>query len=65
MKDDTGKWISPAKLIKVLQQLPPNVRIYPNPVGNLAVVVDATYIGQIDFMHECYEEQDEGESGNE
>jgi hypothetical protein len=64
MKDDTSKWISPAKLIKILQQLPPNVRIYPTPVGNLAVVVDATYIGQIDFMHECYEEWDKGGSGN-
>jgi hypothetical protein len=65
MKDDTSKWISPAKLIKILQQLPPNVRIYPNFVGNLAVVVDATYIGRINFIRECYEELDEGGSRNE
>jgi hypothetical protein len=60
MKDDTGKWISPAKLIEILQQLPPSLRIYPNQVGNLAVVAatDAglSCVGQIDFMHELYEE---------
>jgi hypothetical protein len=68
MKDDTGKWISPAKLIEILQQLSPNLRIYPNQVGNLAVVAATdtgpSCIGQIDFMHELYEEWSADEEEN-
>jgi hypothetical protein len=56
MKDDTGKWISPGKLIALLQEVPPEFRIYPNQVGNLSVFDEAlTFVGYIDFMHEEYD----------
>jgi hypothetical protein len=59
MRDDTGKWLTAADLIRILQQLPPGVRIYPNDLGELSVIDDSNgkmqLIGMIDFNFGEYE----------
>ena len=57
MRDSTGKWVSAADLISILQQLPLNTRIYPNPVGGLNVTNEAgdKWLGIIDLSCESYE----------
>ena len=59
MRDDTGKWLFASDLIKLLQQLPPGVRIYPNDLGELSVIDnfngEMQLIGMIDFNFGVYE----------
>jgi len=57
MRDSTGKWVSVADLIEMLQLLPPGSRIYSNQVGNLNVTDESGYelIGMIDFNFGCFE----------
>ena len=56
MRDSTGKWVSAADLISILQQLPPSSRIYPNQLQELSVTNESgKLIGMIDFKCESYE----------
>ena len=57
MRDSTGKWVSAADLISILQQLPPSSRIYSNQVGNLNVTDESGYqwLGIIDFNYGCFD----------
>lgn len=57
MRDSTGKWLSAADLISILQQLPPSSRIYPNQLQELSVTSESgdELIGMIDFKYECYQ----------
>ena len=57
MRDSTGKWVSAADLISILQQLPPSSRIYPNQLQELSVTNESgnELIGMIDFKCESYE----------
>lgn len=57
MRDSTGKWVSAADLIEMLQLLPPGSRIYPNQLQELSVTNESgdELIGMIDFNHGCYQ----------
>ncbi len=57
MRDSTGKWVSAADLIEILQQLPPSSRIYPNQLEQLSVTSESgdELLGLIDFNFESYE----------
>ena len=59
MRDDTGKWLTAAELIQILQQLPPGSRIYPNQLQELSVIDnfngEMQLIGMIDFNFGEYE----------
>lgn len=47
------KWLTVAQLERVLENMPSNLRLIPNPVGNLAVMGDdGKFIGYIDFLDE-------------
>ena len=66
MRDSTGKWVSAADLISILQQLPPSSRIYPNRLQQLNVTNKAgdEWLGMIDFNHGCYQSLGEEEEPN-
>jgi hypothetical protein len=57
MRDSTGKWLSAADLIEILQQLPPGSRVYSNQLQQLSVTCESgdELIGLIDFNYGCFD----------
>jgi hypothetical protein len=53
MRDDSGaKYLSAARVIELLQQVPADAHITPNMVGNLCVYHNAEYLGYISFLQD-------------
>lgn len=51
---DTPKWLTVQQLQRVLADLPPDMRLVTNQVGNIAVLSASgtDFVGYIDFLHE-------------
>ena len=53
---ETGyRWITVQELQGLLQQLQADDILYPNPIGNLSIIRDDTYIGFLDIAFPALE----------
>ena len=48
------KWVSVGKMLEILAAFEPDARLFPNRIGNLAVMHEGECIGYIDFHREEY-----------